>query len=192
MPRASLELTRVQINSPRERWRTYFVMSVSPSFCPEQTALVVLPDFPMLFTRRSDNRWSFVPEGEGADGLLAFSDDVEIGSYRRIGMWVYHSRDLTRSTGEVLSSVADTLGSVASAVPLGLSSAFSWALIAPAAAGGIGGALEALEDRDLGFINMDERFGEEFSRPGVLERSQTCSSGLVTLGWKWVISKETR
>lgn len=188
MPTASLELVDVEINASRERWRTYFVLCVSPSFSPEDTALIVLPDYPMLFTRKTDNSWSFVPEGEGADGLLAFCDNVEIGSYRRIGMWIYNSRDLTRTAGEILSGIAGTLGSLASVAPPGLSSAFNWALIPSAAAGGIGAALQALEDRDLGFVNMDERFGPEFNEPGELMRSQTSSSGLVTLRWKWVIS----
>ena len=187
MPKASLELTHVKINAARERWRTYFVLAVSPSFSPDQTALLVLPDYPMLFTRKTDNEWSFVPEGDGADGLMAFSDEVEIGDYRRIGLWVYNSRDLTRSAGKILSGIASSLGSLTAAAPPGLSSAFNWALIPPAAAGGIGEALQALEDRDLGFVNMDERFGEEFSTPGEIKRTQTCSSGLITLDWKWVV-----
>ena len=188
MPRASLELTHLKIDSPKERWKMYFVLSVSPSFQPDHTALLVLPDYPMLFTRKTNNKWSFVPEGEGADGLMAFCDEVDLGSYRRFGMWIYHGRDSARSAGEILSGIASTLGSVASVAPLGISSAVSWALIPSAATGGIGAALQALEDRDLGFINMDERFGEEFSKPGVVNRRQTCSSGLVTLDWKWVVS----
>ena len=187
MPKASLEIKNLKINSIRERWRTYFTLAVSPSFSPEETAIIVLPDFPILFTRKTDNEWSFTPKGEGADGRLAFCDEVEIDSYRRIGLWVHHSRDLTRAAGEVLQGVSKALGTVPSLVPQGVSSTTLWAMIPATAMSTLGAVLENLGDRDLGYINMDERFGEEFNTPGILKRSQTCSSGLVTLDWEWVV-----
>lgn len=187
VPRASLELKSLKINSKRERWRTYFTLAVSPSFSPEETAIIVLPDFPILFTRKTDNEWSFTPEGEGSDGLLAFCDEVDLGSYRRIGLWAHHSRDLSRAAGEVLQGVSKALGTVPSLIPQGVSSTALWAMIPSAGMSALGSVLEGLGDRDLGYINMDERFGEEFNSPGCLKRSQTCSSGLVTLEWQWVV-----
>jgi hypothetical protein len=187
MPKASLEIKRLEINSIRERWRTYFTLAVSPSFSSNETAIIVLPDFPILFTGKTNNKWSFVPKGEGADGLLAFCDDIELDSYKRIGLWIHNSRDLTRTAGEVLQNVSKVLGTVPSLVPQGMSSTALWAMAPTAGISAIGAILESLGDRDLGYVNMDERFGLEFHSPGVIERSQTCSSGLITLDWKWVV-----
>ena len=187
MLKANLEISDFRINTKRERWRTYFTLAVSPSFDPDAVAVMVLPDLPILFTKKTDNFWSFAPEGEGSEGLLALCDNVELNSYRRVGMWISHSRDASRSAGEVLESISTSLGTLPSIIPTGLSSMSLWAVAPSVAVGGIGSALKAIGDRDMGYINMDERFGEEFLLNKEVHRSQTSSSGLVTVNWKWVV-----
>tara|TARA_B100000579_G_C22320507_1_gene615847 strand:- start:142 stop:600 length:459 start_codon:yes stop_codon:yes gene_type:complete len=149
-------------------------------------AVIVLPELPILFTKKTDNAWSFVPEGAGAEGLLAFCDTVDPDSYTRIGLWAHHSREALRASGEVLQGVSSALGTAPSLIPPGVSTPALWA-VAPALGVSVLGAIfKGIGDRDLGFINLDERFGSEFSKPGIVKRKQVSSSGLFTLNWKWV------
>jgi len=161
---------------------------------PQGIVAAVLPEETIRFTPRSDNEWSFRPEGIGTEGYVVLRRDVELGDLLYGGLWVRHSKKGVRLAGEILGEVADGLGGNATMGALSLlGTAVPWLAAAKLAIGGVGvieKILASIPDRDLGFINLSERFGSEFEDATVLIRSQKTSSGDMTLNWRWAIHEE--
>ena len=192
--RIRLEFDDIEIHSAKERWHIYFIFATEHPQDPDQVLVTVLPEETLRFTGKSDNVWSFRPEGKGADGLFVLRREIPESESLYGGLWIRHSKEGVRRAGEVLSSVGDLLGGgvLEGAADL-LGTVTPWVTAAKAGFGGIGfigNVLAQIPDRDLGFVNLSEVFGGEFEGEGsYLDRSQVSSSGEVTLGWRWTVTE---
>ena len=70
-----------------------------------------------------------------------------------------------------------------------MGSGVPWLVVAKKALPMIGKILGSMKDRDMGFVNMDERFGSEFKTGVKAERHIEFSTGEAKIWWKWSVSE---
>ena len=85
--------------------------------------------------------------------------------------YVMHSRRSNREIGPVLQQIKTGIGKKALGIPSGLSGISSpWLQFARSGLPLIGQILSGIPDRNLGFVNMFERFGPEFENDREVDR----------------------
>lgn len=184
MTRIRLELNNLNIHRPKARWHLYFLLVTEHPTRPEEMVATVIPQKPVLVVPDQLNRVHFEPVGKGADGLLLLSRDLPASHELNTQLYIMHSRKSGRDLGAILVQFALLLGNEAigkEAELLGLAS--PWLRLAKAALPRVGQSLGSLPDRNLGFINMFERFGPEFEQNAELVRESR--GGHVTVGYSW-------
>jgi hypothetical protein len=184
MTRIRLELNDLHIHRPKARWQLYFLLVTEHPARPDEMVAAVIPGQPILVVPDQQNRVHFEPAGEGADGLLLLSRELPASRDLNTQLYVMHSRKSGRELGNVLVQFAQLLGHEVigkEADLLGLAS--PWLRLAKVALPKVGQSLGDLPDRNLGFINMYERFGPEFGQNAELVRESR--GGHVTVRYSW-------
>lgn len=190
--RIRLELDYLELNRPKERWNIYFVIATELPDDPDKLAVRIVPDESVIPLRGpADNKLDLTPEGSD-EGLFVLERIMPQYRSVKARLWVMHSRDSARNTGEILSEIRDMMGNgntIAKVVTI-LGGGSPWIIASKAAIQGIGmvgEALKKINDRQLGFVNMDEHFGPEFDEDPEQDRSNNLSTGFGKIGWTWVV-----
>lgn len=186
MTHVRLELNKLQIHRPKERWKLYFVLVTDHPEERDQLALAVIPQNPILVVPEQQNVVSFEPKGKGSEGLLLLSRDLPPNRELNVHFYVMHSRRSNREIGSVLQQIVTGVGKKA----LGISSDIlgiptPWLQVARSGLPLIGQILSGIPDRNLGFVNMFERFGPEFERETEVDRESR--GGHVTVVYTWAV-----
>ena len=193
MAKIKLEFEKLTILRPKERWQLYFVIVAEHPEGHDKMVLTTTPEPYIRLTPRQKNVLNFVPEAsdDGADGLFVL--EREMPKDRRIKVRVYlrHCRKHTRNAGEMLQLVKGQLGKHAFDIVgdmLG-TGALPWLVISKEAMPLIGGILRSIQDRDFGFVSMDEEFDKEFETQTELDRMNNFSTGDARIVWSWSVDE---
>lgn len=181
-----LELEKLEILRPKERWQLYFVIATEHPSDNNKMVISSLPDPYIRLKPSQNNTINFEPEGAGTDGFFVF--ERQIPEDRRISarMYLRHSRSDTRELGKILQDIKGELGNDAFGI---LDDIFgtntAWLEISKKALPLVGNILEKIKDRDFGFVSMDEEFGNEFENQTELDRQNNFSTGQAKVCWSW-------
>jgi hypothetical protein len=184
-----LEFSKLQIVKGKERWRLYFIVVAEH---PEDNDKMVVTTFPDPYIRlkpNQDNLISFEPEGNGgADGLFVIQRAMPADKQIKVRVYLRHSREKVRDLGKSLSDLKTALGGDAfEIVDELLGQTNPWLVVAKKAFPMLGTILSNTDDRDMGFVNMDESFDKKEEQLAVLERANNFSTGEAKIWWKWKI-----
>lgn len=186
MPRVCLELNKIQIHRPKERWQLYFVLVADHPQEKDQMAVAVIPQRPILVSPEQHNLVFFEPQGKGSEGLLLLSREMPLSREINVHFHVMHSRRSSRDIGKVLENLETSIGKKALGVTTDLlGSSTPWLSMAKSAVPLVGQILSKIPDRNLGFISMFERFGPEFEREVEIDRENR--GGHVTVVHSWSV-----
>lgn len=191
-----LELDYLKINRHRRHWNLYFVIATSAPSNNQQMGITTLggidKDHPIKLRKETHNELHFRPEGDEGTGLIVLQRAMPEDYSIQARMWLMQSRSGTRELGKILGEINHALeGSTIikdSEKLLGIRS--QWLFANKALNKGIGGvsqALSTIKDRNLGFINMDEHFGDTLLKEGHADLHNNLSTGFAEIGWSWQV-----
>ena len=189
MKTITLEFSRLQILKERERWRLYFILATEH---PDDNDKMVISTFPDPYIRlkpNQDNLINFEPDGStGTDGLFVIERNMPEDQRIKTHVYLRQSRKKIRSLGDSLQDMKTTLGGDAfEIIDELLGTSVPWLVFAKKALPLIGKVLSQIQDKDMGFVSMDESFREEPEQNSALERANSFSTGEAKIWWKWKI-----
>lgn len=188
METVRLEFESLVIHRPKERWNIYFVLATEHPTEEDKMVLTVMPEPFIRLRPAAGNRISFVAEGNGTDGLNVLERPMPDDRTLRVRVYLRHSNQPARTTGDVLGEIRDELGNDVIETVVGLfGGAMPWIVLTKAAFDLIITVLRNVKDKDMGFLSLDEHFTKEFLENGELDRSNTFSTGDATLTWSWSV-----
>lgn len=189
MELVKLELEKLQILRPKERWQLYFVLVTEHPSEKEKMVITSFPD-PYIRVKPSEkNIINFEPVGSpGADGLIVMERDMPTNRMISTRLYLRHSRQSTRDLVQILQDIKGELGGDAMNIVSNILGTTSpWLVIAKEAVPLVGGILRKIKDKDFGFVSLDEEFGDEFSNQGEIDRENTFSTGEAKICWSWSV-----
>ncbi len=188
MPTVKLELEKLQILRPKERWQLYFIVATEHPTDNTKMVLSSMPDPYIRLKPNENNLINFEPVGAGTDGFTVFERDMPADKKLSVRMYLRHSRQDTRDLGKILQDIKGELGVDAfGLISNVLGTTAPWLEISKNAVPLLGGILKRIKDRDFGFVNMDEEFGPEFENQVELDRENNFSTGDAKIVWSWSI-----
>lgn len=188
MKKVRLEINKLTIHRPKERWKIYFVIMVEHPTDPEKMVLSTIPTNPIRMTPNLNNVFQFDSQEEGSEGLLLLRREMPASNELNVHCYVRHSRSDVRDAGAIMKDIKDELGTeTLGEITNILGTTNPWLVISKAAIPLIGKILTKVKDREMGFISMFERFGEEFENDGEIDREKT--GGFSTLVYTWSVDK---
>jgi hypothetical protein len=187
MSRIRLEIDKIQIHRPKERWKLYFVVVCEHPDDPEKMILTTFPQQPIKLSPRHNNEYSFDTNEAGSEGLFVLSRNLPANKELNVHIYLRHTRDDLRNLGDVLKNIesgisGDAFGIVSDLV----GTTVPWLVIAKKAVPLIGNILANIKDRDFGFVSAFERFGPEFIQQGEIDRKKDFS-GDATVVYSWAL-----
>lgn len=189
--RIGLQLLELDIHRLKRSWNLYFVVATEDPAAPDRMLVTALPEHNVRFTFSTRNHFSFVPAGDGGDGLLVLERPMPDDRSIRTRLWLRHSRGRARNAGAFLREFMGAVGGDAvRSVAGALGGVHPWLSVVSDVVGGVRGlssVLESLPDRDMGMASLDEVFGPEADHPGRLVRRSPLSTGHATLCWAWTV-----
>lgn len=195
MATVKLEFERLEILLKKRRWKLYFVVVAEHPFDNDKMLLTTIPvagQRYFMLKKHADNVVEFEPESTdgGVEGLTILERQMPADRSLKIRAYLKHSRKTTREIGNILKDVEDGLAGQAFGVVSDiLGSTSPWLVIAKAAVGLIGGILDKINDRDMGYLNLDEDFEDEFDGKKELDRINKTTTGEAKLRWSWKIKE---
>jgi len=191
MESVRLSLNTLEILKKRESWNLYIILVTELPDDPAQMAISIHPSYGLMkLTKHSDNLIEFVPDGNGTEGMFLLEREMPEDGSVRAGIFLMQSKKRMRNVGDLLQDLIEILpedttkmGAINS-----LGSLNPWLMTKPLNAipiSGIAKILSKLKDRELGFISLDENFGDEFKTKPSQERSGKLYSGIAELTWTW-------
>jgi hypothetical protein len=193
MATVKLEFEKLEILLEKHRWKLYFVIVAEHPADNDKMLLTTLPatgQTYFMLKKHSENVVEFVPESTdgGVEGLTILEREMPADRSLKVRMFLKHSRSSERQIGNILKNVESGLGGQAFGLVSDiLGSTSSWLVIAKSTFGLIGGILNSINDRDMGYLSMDEDFEEEFDQKKELQRSNKTTTGDARLTWSWKI-----
>ncbi len=185
MKQIRLELESFRILKNRERWRIYFVVYTPHPSDPEKTILKFVPGGAYIRLKPSANNFfSFKPAGKGTDGLRLLQIDWPQNNYIDLRMMMMQSRKNTRTIGEKMEAFKKDLD--VDEFKLIKLSRLHWYAI-DKGFDAVATLMTNIQDRNMGFISMDEEFEEEFIQTPRQKRTHTFSTGEAEITWIWEI-----
>lgn len=182
--RVRLELNQLKINRPKERWKIYFVIVAEHPTDSDKMVLTTIPTNPIKMTPNQNNVVYFDDTGLGSEGLLILSREMPQNNELNVHCYVRHSRSSVRTAGEILTDIQDEIGADAlGTISNIIGTTNPWLVITKAALPLIGRLLTKIPDRDMGFISMFERFGDEFIENGEIDRQKTGAFSTIVYTW---------
>ncbi|MCY1720433.1 hypothetical protein OU798_08785 [Prolixibacteraceae bacterium Z1-6] len=184
MAKVRLELESIEILAKRSKWNLYFICYTNHPEDPSKSLMRLLPKTGTIqLTKKSDNPYSFKPKGEGSDGLKVYQNELNQDKEVVIRLCMMQSRKRLRNTAEVLADVKEQL-TIKGLKDILTLSRLQW-FVVDAGIDVLTKSLSKIKDRELGFISMDEEFGEEFKKNPNQKRTKKISSGKAKLTWIW-------
>ncbi|GEM_PF-3767263 len=187
MSNINLTLDKIQILDKKQSWNLYMILIVDDPTDGSQKLIRTVPEGDYIdFSKKTDNVYSFVPQGGNAgDGLDLFGTtsasgnlDVQVflkqhgGLHKTVNVLEKIKTDLN---GENLTSAPGIIGKAASA---------SWVAVAGKSLDVISKVLNDIPDRSLGMLNMSTDLSKLSSTPS--QFSNKTSKGDAELTWSWV------
>ena len=183
-----LELESFKILKKRERWQVYFIVYTKHPDNAEQTLVKFIPGGNDIRLKPlAGNFHSFKPTGVGTDGLRILEIDMPETNSIDVGIVMMQSRKKLRTIAAKLNDLKKDLD--VSALKLIKLTNIQWYAI-DKGFDIIAGVLENIKDRNMGFVSMDEQFGDEFIENPNRKRSNKLSTGEAEINWVWEV-KET-
>lgn len=184
-----LEFSKLQILKDKERWRLYFVLATEHPDDNDKMVITTFPDPYIRLKPNQDNQISFEPEGSGeTDGLTVIERVMPADERIKVHVYLRHSRKATRDLGESLKDLQTSLGGDAfEIVEYLMGASVPWLVVAKKALPMIGQILSNVGDKDMGFVSMDESFGNDGEQAAALERANGFTTGEAKIWWKWKI-----
>ena len=184
MKKVRLELESINILVNRNRWNLYFIVYTNHPTDPQKSLMRLLPKTGTIrLTNKSDNPYSFKPKQVGADGLKVYQNTLPEDNYVDLRLCMMQSRKRLRNTVEIIADVKDTFKVKGLKEILSISR-LQWYVL-DVGIDAVTGILSNAKDRDMGFISMDEEFGEEFVQNPNQRRTMKVSTGKAELTWVW-------
>ena len=188
MKNIRLEINSLELDRPKKRWELYFIIATEDPDYPDKTLISVIPkDFFIQFRKSTENFYSFKPEGENTEGMFILERKMPLDKSVKVRLWLIHSRDKARSTGEVMEKVTNAISGESIPNKLKYLGNNPWIVVAGFGLDIISGVLKDSKDRQLGMVVMDEEF--ENSRGNKqFDRKNKISTGYGELHWSWVVN----
>ena len=185
-----LEINQLNIDRPKRRWKIYFVIVAEHPTEADKMVLTTVPSDPIKVTPNQHNEIHFDDNGPGSEGLLLLRRNMPEAKELNVHCYVRHSRSSVRTAGNVLSDIKNQIGEEATGTLndiLGTDN--PWLVVPKTALPLIGKVLAKIQDRDMGFVSMFERFGEEFFEDGEIDRKKT--GAYCSLVYSWAIDSNS-
>jgi hypothetical protein len=184
-----LEINQITIDRPKKRWKIYFVIAAEHPTDETKMVVTTFPIDPIKIVPNQNNEVQFDSDEPGSEGLLVLRRDMPINKELNVHCYVRHSRSAVRITGAVLKDIQNELGSeVVGTISEILGTTNPWLQISKAALPLLGKILTQVPDRDMGFVSMFERFGDEFMQDGEIDRQKT--GGYCNIVYSWSIDQK--
>lgn len=179
-----LEINQLTIDRPKKSWKIYFVIIAEHPTDPDKMVVATLPNEPIKVTPNQDNILHFEDEGPGSEGLQLLKRSMPPGKELNVHFYVRHTRTSFRNANNLMEDITAELGIDA----LGpadniLGTKLPWLEINKKSLPRIGKVLARIPDRDLGFISMFERFGEDFLADGEIDRKKNAVNCNIVYSW---------
>ncbi len=182
MKQIRLELNSIEVLKNREHWNLYFIIATGHPDNPEKTVILIKPENDFIaFRNKTDNFYSFIPEGENTEGMFLLERKLPADRSIEVLFTLMHSRASARKFGERINEVIEAIGSSGSIKEV-IGFSRPELLVINKAIGVVGNILEEVNDRNLGLVSMSE----EFEDVGIQDRKQKLSSGNAEISWTWV------
>jgi len=180
-----LELDRLELNLPKHNWNLYFVIATEHPENQGDMLLSVLPEERLIKVRReADNKISFKPQGKHTDGMFVLEREMPADKSLSVHLWLMHSRKSIKKAGELLQELNETLTGTKVLKTVELPGSFlPWIAVGKVALSFVAKRLKKANDRDLGFVNLDENFNEQDKEE---LRHNALSTGFGKLTWTWI------
>ncbi|MDI9258308.1 hypothetical protein [Flavobacterium sedimenticola] len=179
-----LEINQLNIERPKRRWKLYFVVIAEHPTDPDKMVLSTLPSNPIKVTPNQQNEIHFDDNGPGSEGLLLLRRNMPPSKELNVHFYVRHSRSAVRNAVSVLQDIENEMGGEALQTVDGmLDTENPWLVITKKSLPLVGKVLARVPDRDMGFISMFERFGDEFFADGEIDRKKTGAFCNVVYTW---------
>jgi hypothetical protein len=183
-----LEINQLNIDRPKKRWKIYFVIVAEHPTEVDKMVLATVPVNPIRVTPNQNNEIHFSDATPGSEGLFLLRRDMPKNKELNVHCYVRHSRSDVRDAGAIMKDIekeigADAVGKISDI----LGTTNPWLVVTKAAIPLIGKILTKVQDREMGFISMFERFGEEFEHDGEIDRVKT--GGFSTVVYTWAVDK---
>lgn len=185
MKQIRLELNSFKILKNRERWQIYFIVYTAHPDDPNKTIVKMVPGGTNIRLKPlAENFHSFKPKGTGTDGLRILHVDMPPENYIDVRLVMIQSRKKLRTIGAKLNELKQALNiEELECIKL---SRIEWFLV-DKGFDIVAGILENMKDRNMGFVSMDEEFGDEFNSNPNQKRSNKLSTGEAEINWVWEV-----
>lgn len=168
-----LEIDHIRVLRKKQRWLLYFLVVFDNPADPTQKVVKILPEYPVQLKNPANN-------------LLEtdFTFDFEIQPYDTVNFHLYvrHCGGLFRKVTNVLSKIADKIGSAADATNV---------LAIPAeVANQLSEILREIPDRDMGWVNLTRDFTPDFVNVSEKDYDKPTSTGEIEVVYSWQMIHE--
>lgn len=190
MTTVSLEINKLKINRPKERWKIYFVLVAEHPTDSEKMVVTVIPNDPILVVPDQNNVIDFEGTNPNSEGLFLLRRKLPSSRELNVHLYTRHSRRSARRAGDVLNDIKDELGTdnFSDVADILGTTAVPWLAIAKVALPLIGKILQKVRDRDMGFVSLFERFGPVLEEDGEIDNQKT--GGHVTVTYSWFVDED--
>lgn len=190
--RVRLEIDEIKVHREKKRWNLYFIIVADHPTDPERKIISIIPNDTIKLLPIQGNNYIF-DSGPGAEGLYILSRDMPKSRELNVHIYLRHSRQPTRNFAAILAKLTDVLKADAGAiVEKNLSDVANvpWISIAKTGLELLGRVLATIPDRDMGFMSVFERFGNEFEIQTEIDRHRFFSTGDASLVYSWSVEQE--
>ena len=180
-----LELNSLELNLSKHNWNLYFVIVTEHPDNRDDWLVSVLPEDHLIKIRKeADNKISFEPKGDHVEGMFVLEREMPVDKSLKTRLWLMHSRKNNRDIGEILHELNETItgSNVLETFQL-LGSSIPWIVVSKIALSFVAERLKKSNDRDLGFVSLDENFKAQNEEE---VRSNILSTGFGKVGWSWI------
>ncbi|MBU0765969.1 MAG: hypothetical protein KJ607_14175, partial [Bacteroidetes bacterium] len=111
MKTARLEIDKIKILKRGERWRLYFIITVTDPVDPSEQTVYFNPiDFPIETFRNQGNEIVFNKGGIGEEGRILFVRNIPESNVLSVSIYVFHSREKARNISEMAHNMQGSTG----------------------------------------------------------------------------------
>jgi hypothetical protein len=186
MTRIRLEIDHLKIHRPKKRWKLYLVVAAEHPEDKDKMLVSVIPQKQIMVVPYQDNEAAFEDDSAGANGLFVLSREMPDTRELNVHLYVMHTRRKLNEIAKVLSDIEDGVGGSAFGLLTDvLGKATPWLAIARKALPLVGQILEKIPDRNMGFVSMFERFGDEFENEVEIDRE--ARGGHISVVYSWSV-----
>lgn len=187
---ARLEFESLAIHQSKERWNLYFILVTEHPTDEDKMVMRAFPDPTIRLTSSSENKINFEPKGEATNGYIVLERELPANETVRAQVFLRHSREWARDLGEVIQDVTGRLGDSFLGELFNIFNvAGPWVVIAKSAFGVVGDILRKVDDRDFGFLGLDQHFTAEFQDNVEFDRLGHFSTQQASLVWTWSVDR---